>query len=259
MYFCRLTLTKAVPTKIKSLMSNTHHLVLASTSPRRRAFMSVLGLPFTAVSPSQIIEVDETPFPQEPPDQLVQRLSRRKALTVAKNIEHYAVLNRLNQTHHLVVIAADTVVALGNTILGKPETANQATEMLKALRRRVHDVYSGLTVVDLPQLAASGTQSITTCRHHSQVWMRRYTDAEIAAYVATGSPLDKAGAYGIQDKQFAPVERLDGCFASVMGLPFAELVTELRRFNIPFPATPTLCRRHTGIPCCQKPEHDRTS
>lgn len=233
-------------------MPNEFHLVLASTSPRRREFMTTLGVPFTAVSPNTVKEVDETPFPQELPSQLVQRLSESKALAVAQNLAYFPALTEIAQTHHIIVIAADTVVVLDNIILGKPQTPTEAIQMLKALRQQVHDVYSGLTLIHLPPPTSSNSQQqITTRQHRSQVWMRPYTDAEIAAYVATGSPLDKAGAYGIQDKVFAPVEQLDGCFASVMGLPLAELANELRQIGVLLPPTPTFCRQHTNVPCCQ--------
>lgn len=233
-------------------MSDEFHLVLASTSPRRREFMTILGVPFTTVSPGHVTDVDETPLPQEPPGQLVQRLSRSKALVVARNLAHLPALAELARTHHIIVIAADTVVVSDNVILGKPQTPAEATDMLKALRQQAHDVYSGLTLIHCPPLTAPGSQQqIITQKHRSQVWMRPYTDAEIAAYVAAGSPLDKAGAYGIQDKPFAPVERLDGCFASVMGLPLAELSDGLRRLGLSLPATHTFCSHHTGVPCCQ--------
>ncbi|MCB0209469.1 MAG: septum formation protein Maf [Anaerolineae bacterium] len=226
-------------------MPDEFHLVLASTSPRRREFMTILGVPFTAVSPDQAVEVDETPFPHELPEQLVQRLSRRKAQVVAENLSSFPPLIEHAHTHQLIIIAADTVVALDNRILGKPQTPDEAAEMLSSLRQQAHDVYSGLTVIH------PAHKKIVTLQHHSQVWMRPYTDAEIETYVATGSPLDKAGAYGIQDEGFAPVARFDGCFASVMGLPLAELADELRRFGVPLPPTPTFCSPHIGIPCCQ--------
>ena len=233
-------------------MPDQFHLVLASTSPRRREFMTILGVPFTAVSPDQAVEVDETPLSEELPAQLVQRLSQRKALVVAQNLSCFPSLIEYTQTHHLIIIAADTVVALDNHILGKPQTPDEASEMLTSLRQQAHDVYSGLTIIyQPPPTAPHAQQKIVTLHHRSQVWMRPYTDAEIEDYVATASPLDKAGAYGIQDEGFAPVARLDGCFASVMGLPLAELADELRKLGVPLPPTPTFCSPHIGIPCCK--------
>ena len=233
-----------------------YHLVLASTSPRRREFLALLGFPFTAVSPGVDGEIDETPLPAEPPDRLVQRLSRLKAHTVAENLAAFSAIADLIETHDLIVIAADTVVVLDNAILGKPASPAEATQMLKSLRGRQHDVYSGLTLIHQPPSNASKSkQPIATYLHRSQVWMRPYTDAEIAVYVAGGWPLDKAGAYGIQDQPFTPVERLDGCFTSVMGLPLAQLAEGLDQTGLSLPETSLLCSSHTGVTCCQAPSN----
>jgi predicted house-cleaning NTP pyrophosphatase (Maf/HAM1 superfamily) len=119
--------------------------------------------------------------------------------------------------------------------------------MLKVLRQQPHYVYSGLTVALL-----SGTKSTFVTRlHQSTVWMRPYTDAEITTYVISGDPLDKAGAYGIQNKSFAPVQRLEGCFASVMGLPLGELAAAFKELGLQFPEVALPCRRYTGHLCCQ--------
>lgn len=233
-------------------MSDQYHLILASTSPRRREFLTLLGIPFTAVSPKVSGDVDETPLPNEPPDQLVQRLSRLKAQAVAKNLASFPSIDGLSETHHLVIIAADTIVVLDESILGKPHSAAAASQMLKSLRGRQHEVYSGLTLIHRPPSTnPTSKQHIATDLHRSQVWMRPYSNAEITAYVTGGSPLDKAGAYGIQDQPFAPVERLEGCFASVMGLPLAQLAGRLRQIGLSLPEVNLLCSRHTGVDCCQ--------
>lgn len=238
-----------------------YRFILASTSPRRQELLGTLGIPVTVVSPSAVTEVDETPLPQESPDRLVQRLSRLKAKAVAENFALIASQINLNQTKQIFVIAADTVVVLDSRILGKPETSDQATQMLKWLRQRGHDVYSGLTVIHLSRnpiidrTSPNGytTEHIVTRLHRSKVWMRAYTDSEIAVYVAGGSPLDKAGAYGIQDQRFAPVERLEGCFASVMGLPLGELASALELTGFPLREVAGACQKHIEAPCCQKP------
>ena len=142
--------------------------------------------------------------------------------------------------------------------------------MLRTLRQeRCHDVYSGLTVglwaergptADTnEQEAVENNEPVTppyhlrliTRLHQSRVWMRPYTDAEIEAYVASGDPLDKAGAYAIQHQSFAPVEKLEGCFASVMGLPLGELATVLNDIGLPLPDITPLCTQYSGYPCCQ--------
>ena len=116
--------------------------------------------------------------------------------------------------------------------------------MLRQLRKRPHKVYSGLTVVRPPR-------TIVTQLHTSLVWMRSYSDQEIDQYVSSGSPLDKAGAYGIQDLAFAPVARLEGCYASVMGFPLGELADALHKVGLALPAIGPLCHKLTGFPCCR--------
>jgi MAF protein len=234
-------------------MRNSYHFILASTSPRRREFLEILGIPFTAVAPgfaSNSGEVDETPLPDEAPADLVRRLSRMKAQAVADHLAQLLPTLDLSPINQIIIIAADTIVVLDDKVLGKPQDPTEATAMLKLLRQRAHDVYSGLTVAYLPQ---DNTEIVFITRlQHSRVWMRSYTQAEIMAYVASGSPLDKAGAYGIQDQPFNPVERLDGCFASVMGLPLAELAQVLAEIGVPLPAIGPLCSRYIGLPCCQE-------
>lgn len=225
-------------------------LVLASASPRRRELLAIFGLPFTVFRPAR--EIDETPLPAEKPAALVQRLSRLKAEAVLAELPPLAALSfspPVDECAHnrVVVIAADTEVALGDEILGKPAGPAEAALMLRRLRQRWHHVYSGLSLACHPP---AGGELITRL-HQSRVWMRPYTDAEIAAYVATGSPLDKAGAYGIQDGPFSPVERLEGCYASVMGLPLGELAAALQEMGLTLPAVGPRCAGYTGRPCCQ--------
>ena len=230
-------------------------IILASNSPRRQELLKILGLSFIVVPPLDLSAsrgdrgVDETPLLGETPSTLVQRLSRLKAEAVAANLTLLApsLLISFDEASQVIIIAADTVVALANTILGKPANAAEATQMLQQLRQQSHQVYSGLTVTLL-----SGKKSLFITRlHQSTVWMRPYTDAEIAVYIASGDPLDKAGAYGIQNKTLAPVERLDGCFASVMGLPLAELAVAFKEIDLSLPEIGSLCTSYTGYPCCQ--------
>ncbi len=238
--------------------SRAWRFILASTSPRRRQFLQILNIPFIVVAPGSYTksgEVDESPLPNETPAQLVQRLSQIKAQAVVNHLAaHLAALNQRVDTHRNVIIAADTEVVLDNKILGKPANAAAAVRMLRRLRKKPHLVYSGLTVIapQPPNQADAKNKSIMATRlHQSRVWMRPYSDAEIETYVATGSPLDKAGAYGIQDQPFAPVEKLEGCFASVMGLPLGELAAALAEIDISLPEINAACSRYTGVPCCQ--------
>lgn len=244
-------------------MSPDYFFVLASGSPRRWEFMKLLELPFIVITPSSLKEkkpTDETPLPGETPPALVQRLSRIKAEAVAVTLPSLSLPYFISPANNhkerkVIVIAADTIVVLENKILGKPNNPAEAEQMLKQLRQQYHFVYSGLTVAavswepDQPQ--AHIAKSVTRL-HQSTVWMRPYTDAEIEAYVASGDPLDKAGAYGIQNKTFAPVAQLEGCFASVMGFPLGELAIALREVDVSLPPIGPLCTQHTDHPCCQK-------
>ena len=193
-------------------------LVLASASPRRRHLLGAFGIPFDV----DAADLDETPLPDEPADVLALRLARAKALAVAE------------RQPGATVLAADSVVALGERLLGKPADADEARTMLRALRARPHRVVTGLalavrgdTVPDADARrpdAAPGTCSALTWHAATEtlVEMRDYSDEEIERYVATGRPLDKAGAYAIQDPEFAPVARIVGCYPNVVGLPLCE-------------------------------------
>jgi predicted house-cleaning NTP pyrophosphatase (Maf/HAM1 superfamily) len=139
------------------------------------------------------------------------------------------------------------VVALGQTLLGKPADHAEATTMLKALRQRTHEVHSGVSVL----ATNSGTQR--TYVNTTQVLMRNYSDAEIAAYVATGDPLDKAGAYAIQHRTFDPAQTIQGCLSGVMGLPLGDLRNLLAEFGVQLSAIPAACQRHSEFACCQAP------
>jgi len=203
-------------------------LVLASGSSRRRELLSALGLPFVVAA----AEVDEQQRPGEPPAALVQRLSRAKAVAVAA------------RHPDAVIVGADTVVVLDGEVLGKPADAEDAVRMLRALRGRPHLVYSAVTALHV----ATGRQ--TTELSESGVWMRDYSDEEIAAYVASGDPLDKAGAYAIQHRDFAPVARIEGCYASVMGLPLGHLARALAGVGVTVPAdVAQVCAAATGAAC----------
>jgi MAF protein len=220
-------------------------IILASASPRRREIFELLGVPFRA----QPVSVDETPRPGEAPDVLVARLSATKAAAVAQDVltssrdrggKSAAALKRS------LVVAADTVVVLDDQILGKPGDAAHAQEMLLDLRGRAHMVYTGVTVVETSSRRAAIHLSAT------QVWMRDYSQAEMKAYVASGDPLDKAGAYAIQHAGFRPVAHIEGCFAGVMGLPLGALVDGLAHFDVTLPVdVATVCQRWTGYPCCR--------
>lgn len=193
-----------------------YKLILASESPRRRSLLAYLGLPFVSV----VSGADETVPAETTPAEYVSLVSMRKANAVLSGLA-------VNESERLLLIAADTTVALGTQILGKPETPEEAEAMLLALRDRTHEVHTGLTIVDV------ATGVMRTGVHTSEVTMRRYTRAQVSQYVATGAPMDKAGAYGIQDLVFRPVAHLDGCFLGVAGLSLCHLITVLDEMGVP--------------------------
>jgi septum formation protein len=185
------------------------NVILASNSPRRKQLLRLTGLDFQAVA----ADVDETPLEDESPTDYVQRLAASKAQVVASRLDDDAL-----------VIAADTTVVDGDRILGKPLDEQDAGVMLKQLRGRTHQVYTAIAV------ARSGKLDIELCC--TDVPMRQYSEDELQAYINTGDPLDKAGAYAIQHAGFHPVERLDGCYANVVGLPLCHLTRTLQSTEI---------------------------
>jgi septum formation protein len=202
------------------------HLLLASQSPRRRELLALLGLPFE----TDTSEVDETPRSGEPPAALAARLSQAKAQACSAD--------------RAVIVACDTVVACDGQVLGKPRDPDEASEMLRRLRGHPHSVYTGVT------LLKKDTEHSVTDVAETQVIMRTYADAELAAYVASGDPMDKAGAYAIQHRSFHPVSKVQGCFANVMGLPLCHLTRHLRAWEIdPLQDVPAACQAHTGQRC----------
>jgi septum formation protein len=206
-----------------------HHLILASRSPRRQALLQRLGVDFEVVT----ADIDETQRDGEPPTDLVQRLAREKAQAVAMRRPGCAVLG------------ADTIVVLDGDVLGKPADGGEAAAMLRRLRGRPHTVWSAVYACTGDQEAAALNQS--------QVWMRPYGDDEIAAYVASGDPLDKAGAYAIQHPGFVPVERIDGCFSGVMGFPLGDVAQVLWAIGVDAPGEAgAACQPPIGLGrCCQ--------
>jgi MAF protein len=204
-------------------------ILLASGSPRRRELLSLAGLPFEVTQ----ADIDETPHPGESPAAYTVRLSQEKARAVLTSAPGSAL-----------VLGADTTVADGEMILGKPADLDEARAMLQRLCGRVHQVYTALTLVD----AASG-RSVTEIAA-TDVPMRGYTDEEIEAYIASGDPFDKAGAYAIQHAGFHPVTALRGCYSNVMGLPLCHLVRALRTFRIePGADVPLRCQQHQRYDC----------
>lgn len=184
-------------------------LILASGSPRRRQLLEQIGLTFVVRSS----DVDESVSPGLTPAQVVESLSARKGEAVAAE----AAPGDL-------VLSADTVVALDGAILGKPRDRAEAEAMLTALSGRTHQVYTGVTLLqDGRRLTEHEVTAVT---------FRPLSPEEIAAYVSTGEPMDKAGAYGIQGLGALLVERLEGDYFNVMGLPLCRLGEMLAQFGV---------------------------
>ena len=184
--------------------------ILASGSPRRRQLLEMLGLPFRAVAP----DVDESLLPSEQPEAYVTRLARDKARAVAAREPGAPVL------------AADTTVVLRGCLFGKPADPAEAADMLGRLQGRKHQVMTAVAV------ALDGR--VEHALDVTDVTFRRLSDEQIADYVATGEPLDKAGAYAIQGKGAALVEGIRGDFFGVMGLPLRLALDLLARFGVSY-------------------------
>jgi septum formation protein len=201
-------------------LADTPAIILASASPRRRALLATLGISFRVA----VADIDERGLPGEGPAALVTRLAETKALTVARRGVAASGLRQEAPAapSNSLVLAADTEVEIDGAVLGKPVDDGAARAMLLALRNRPHRVLTGLALALDEGIAWSSVVETT-------VWMRPYGDDEIARYIASGRPLDKAGAYGIQDAEFQPVARIDGCYTNVVGLPLCEVRRALAR------------------------------
>lgn len=177
-------------------------LVLASASPRRQQILRAAGIPFIA-RPADVIEAL---LPDESPEALVKRLAEAKARAVWRDGE--------------LVLGADTVVVIDKTILGKPADEDEARRMLRLLSGRTHRVLTGIALFDGTVVRADVEETM--------VHFRDLDDLEIADYAATGEPLDKAGAYGIQGAASKFVQRIEGCYFNVVGLPISRVYSCIR-------------------------------
>ena len=182
--------------------------------------MTLLGLDFTTAATSTDEEAIEGNF-RGPLEELAQWLAKHKA----------AAALALPEAQRRTVITADTTVLLDEQVLGKPRNKAHARELLLTLRGRWHHVVTSIAVSGL----IDGKRKMRSASCITPVLMRRYDEAEIAAYIATGDPMDKAGAYGIQHPKFQPTETIDGCYLNVVGLPLCVLVDLLAEFDI-YPA-----------------------
>ncbi len=187
-------------------------LILASNSPRRRQLLALGGWTFDV----RVADIDESVRAGESPRDYVERLAREKVCAIAARSLSTGI-----------IIGADTTVVIDSEILGKPAHADEARAMLTRLRGRVHQVYTGIAA-----LRATDSQLLSEVVV-TNVPMRNYSDEEIERYIQSGDPMDKAGAYGIQNPDFQPVTNMEGCYASVMGLPLCSLARLLAQLGVP--------------------------
>lgn len=181
-------------------------IILASKSPRRLELLRMLGLNVETASP----DIDESAVEADSPSHLAEKLAKIKAEKVYRDLH----------PEGCPVVAADTLVEIGGKILGKPRSVAEAGEMLRMLSGKLHYVHTGLAVI------YSGT--FASAVETATVHFRELSDDEIESYIMSGEPMDKAGAYGIQGRAGAFVDRIEGDFFSIVGLPLCRLVTLLR-------------------------------
>ena len=191
-------------------MSEQRKIILASASPRRKELLGLIGLKFRVA----VSDYEEDLSLKLKPCELAKYLSFEKARAVAPNYKD------------AVIIAADTFIVFRGKLLGKPHTDKEAMRMLTLLNGRSHSVITGYTVLDTRNGKKSSHSEETT------VWFRKMTDDELRAYVRTGEPLDKAGAYAIQGIGSLIVKKIEGDYFNVIGLPVASLVVTLKKFGI---------------------------
>ncbi len=204
-----LSITTAEPSLTHKHSVHLPRIILASSSPRRRQLLHQIGVQFDIYPP----HIEEVKSADELPVEYVQRLAREKAATIAAEYPE------------AIVLGSDTTVVLGNDILEKPADAEEAFAMLKRLSGNTHRVYTGFSLIQ------KGTGEEVTSYDTAEVTFRELDDEEIHAYIRTGSPLDKAGSYGIQDDYGAVfIERIVGDYYSVVGLPLTKVYLALRDF-----------------------------
>ena len=187
------------------------HLILASASPRRSALLSQIGLTFK-IHPSDVVEPPHNVHTNKPVSEVTQELALLKATSVTQYYDHG------------LIIGADTLVSLDGEPLGKPADDADALVMLSRLSGTCHEVVTGVALID----AATGQHRVWA--ETTDVYFRQLHADEITAYIQSGEPSDKAGAYGIQGRGAAFVRRIEGCYFNVVGLPLASLVEHLSNF-----------------------------
>jgi septum formation protein len=200
-------------------------IILASQSPRRKQLLDQLGLEYDVIFSNIEEIVPPTVNGNTSPSQIVTELARQKAFAVCERLQ-----KNKNANEELVIIAADTIVVMNNKIYGKPNSPSEAKNILQELCGKIHQVYTGVAILCL-DLAKSSIQCLTEAEN-SIVSFRKFSDSEINAYIATGEPMDKAGAYALQGAGACLVAKIEGCYTNVIGLPMPIVVKMLRAVGV---------------------------
>lgn len=189
-------------------------IILGSGSPRRRELLAQIGVTFEVM-----VSEGEEIYTSTVPEEIVKELAMSKAEEVAGMVDCQK---------ECLVIGADTVVVLDQQILGKPKDEDDAFQILKHLQGRSHQVYTGVALIDYDE---EGRQTIVSHAERTEVYVHEMTDEEILSYIATGEPMDKAGAYGIQGTFAAYIDGIQGNYYNVVGLPVAYLYQQLKKLQ----------------------------
>lgn len=202
------------------ILPNNTKFILASQSPRRRELLAQAGLEYEVITS----DIDEI-ITKEHPDEVVMELSHQKALAVFNSLVSHSANTNVNDGLHLVVIGADTVVSVDGKIMGKPQNKEDAFNMLNNLQGKSHQVYTGVTILKYDYTTKKSTgKSFAEC---TDVTIFPMKTSEIYDYISQESCYDKAGSYGIQDSFAIYVEKINGDYNNVVGLPIARLYHEL--------------------------------
>lgn len=188
-------------------------IILGSGSPRRRELLAQIGMMFEV-----IVSDGEEIYTNTVPEEIVKELALMKAEHVSQIVE---------DKNSSVIIGADTVVVLDHQILGKPKNEDEAFQMLKHLQGRAHQVYTGTALLVYEE---DGSKQVVSHAEKTEVFVHEMSDEEIRQYIATGEPMDKAGSYGIQGCFAAYIDRIEGDYYNVVGLPVAYLYQQLKQF-----------------------------
>lgn len=204
-------IVRTINSKEETVMNLQQKLILASASPRRRDILRNLGLEFDIMIPN----IDETMPPELNTDSAVEFLSVKKAKSIANKIDYPAI-----------IIGSDTTVAIDGEVLGKPVDKKEAFDMLKKLSGRSHEVISGYAIVNTLE------NRVTSGSIISKVYFDDLSDEQIQAYISTGEPMDKAGAYAIQGYASTFIPHIEGCYNNIVGLPTYAVCKALKENGI---------------------------